>query len=126
MVGDPLPLEPCAQKCLLLYRHDGLTFEDGAMWQENFCSGDDTEGSILPSDYKRLLDGSGFECLDFQYQPQCFRVPPNTIDIYLTKKVLRAYADDFSTHNCFEQFSFEFKSRVFKITIWNGSDLLRT
>ena len=82
------------------------------MWQENFCSGDDTEGSILPSDYKRLLDGSGFECLDFQYQPQCFRVPPNTIDIYLTKKVLRAYADDFSTHNCFEQFSFEFKSRI--------------
>ena len=83
------------------YKHDGLSFEDGQDWQSNFQANqfsssepDDTEGSILPSDYRNLIESSGFTCLDFAWEPQCFRVPPQTVDVYFSKKVLRPYRED--------------------------------
>ena len=88
------------------YKHDGLTFEDGHCWQS------EDDGQILPQDYRALLDASGLDCLDFEYQPQCFRVPQHTIDMYLDKKVLGAYRNEFPNKNLFDQFAYEFKSRI--------------
>jgi len=106
------------------YRHDGLTFEDGQYWQANFAPGlapdEDTLGSILPQDYRALLEASGLNCLDFQYQPQAFRVPPHTIDMYLDKKVLGAYREKFANTNLFDDFAFEFKTRIQDHTMTYG------